>query len=363
MTAAETTLPTDAVQALAGRWLARLGDDDFVCSPAGLWLALGAVAAGAGGDTAKEFGALLGVSGEAAAGAVTGVARALGANDALAVATGVWSRVSVFEAYREALPGVGFGVLDGQGPIDAWVRAATDGMIDRLPLALGTGADLALVSALALKAVWRARFAPSRTRDAPFTDGYGDTADVPTMHQLIPASWAWRVGGATVVELPCEGPEETALRVRFVLGEERDGPAEALPAAWAPPRRREPVRAEAVDLSLPRFSVRTRIDLCAQLAGLGVGAATDPARADFSGLSPVPLHISDAAQEAYVRVAEEGVEAAAVTAVVMTRGAAPPRIKQTEPIAFDRPFGFAVLDAAGETPLFAGWQSSAPEAR
>ncbi|MFG2328374.1 serpin family protein [Streptomyces sp. NPDC048604] len=366
MTAAETSpaqaaLPAVAVRALASRWLPRLGDDDFVCSPAGLWLALGAVAAGAGGGTAKELAELVGVPGEEAAAAVTGVSRVLDASGAVAVATGVWSRVPVREAYREALPGVGFGVLQGQEPVDAWVRAATDGMIERLPLTIGAGAALVLVNALALKAVWQARFDPARTCDAPFTDGYGDTSAVPTMHRLLPASWAWRVGGATVVELPCEGPEGGALRVRFVLGEDRDGPAEALPAAWAEPARRTPLAAEGIELALPRFSVRTVIDVHAQLAALGVTEATDRERADFSRLSPEPLYVSDAAQEAYVRVAEEGVEAAAATAVVMTRSrTAAPQLRRVERIAFDRPFGFAVLDATGALPLFAGWRSSAP---
>ncbi|WP_406860673.1 serpin family protein [Streptomyces sp. HUAS MG47] len=355
MTVAETGLPVDAVRAVAARWLPRLGDDDFVCSPAGLWLALGAVAAGAGGGTAKELGALLGVPGEEAAGAVTGLGRALGAGGAVAVATGVWSRVPVHAAYREALPEVGFGALEGQEPVDAWVREATGGLIERLPLSLGPGAALVLVNALALKAVWQARFDPAHTRPEPFTDGYGDTASVPTMHRLLPGSWAWRVGAATVVDLPCEGP----VRVRLVLGEERDGP-EVLPAAWAEPERRTPLDADGVELALPRFSVRTTVDVHAQLAALGVTEATDPERADFSGLSPQPLYVSDAAQEAYVRVAEEGVEAAAVTAVVMTRGAAAPRLRRVERVAFDRPFGFAVLDAAGELPIFAGWRSSAP---
>ncbi|RSS34458.1 hypothetical protein EF906_29550, partial [Streptomyces sp. WAC08241] len=41
----ESTVPADTVRTLAARWLSRLGDGDFVVSPVGLWLALGAVAA------------------------------------------------------------------------------------------------------------------------------------------------------------------------------------------------------------------------------------------------------------------------------------------------------------------------------
>ncbi|MFE1902375.1 serpin family protein [Streptomyces gardneri] len=66
-------------------------------------------------------------------------------------------------------------------------------------------------------------------------------------------------------------------------------------------------------------------------------------------------------QEALVEIAEEGVEAAAVTQVTMTRSAAVPRPAVVERIAFDRPFGVVVLDTSGEVPLFVGWRRSAPE--
>ncbi|MBT2443314.1 serine protease [Streptomyces sp. ISL-36] len=336
------------------------GGRDFVCSPAGLWLALGAVAAGARAETAEELRGLLGAAGAEAADAVTAMAHELAGTDALDVATGVWSRSPLLASWTGALPDVGSGPLgrDAQVWLDAWVREATRGRIDRLPLALDGSEALVLVNALALKASWRAPFAPALTRDEPFTDASGDTVPVPTMRQRLPAHWAWTVGAATVVELPCEG--EPGALVRFVLGPRGAGPAEVLPAAWAPAAGREPLAAEAVDLALPRFSLRTRTDVHALLGVLGVDVAARP-EADFTGLSAErPLWISAAVQEALVEVAEAGVEAAAVTAVAMTRGAAPPRHEVVERIAFDRPFGVVVLDGSGEVPLFAGWKSGAP---
>jgi serpin B len=357
----------DAVRALAERWLPLLageageaGEEDFVCSPAGLWLALGAAAAGARGETAEELRALLGVAGEEAAEAVTAVARELGRTGALDVATGVWSRIPLLPAYVKALPDTGCGALDrdAQARLDAWVRESTGGRIERLPLALDGSEALVLVNALALKASWRVAFTAALTRDEPFTDGNGDTVPVPTMRQLVSARRVWTVDGVIVVELPCEG--EPGPLVRFVLGPEGAGVAEVLPAAWAPAERRRPLAAEAVDLALPRFSLRTRTDAHARLGALGAGLATRT-EADFTGLAAErPLWISAAVQEAVVQVAEEGVEAAAVTVVAMTRGGAPPRHELIARVAFDRPFGVVVLDGSGEVPLFAGRQSSAP---
>ncbi|MFH8575397.1 serpin family protein [Streptomyces zaomyceticus] len=380
MTPAPTAPEADAVQALAVRWLPCLGDDDFVCSPAGLWLALAAVASGARGRTAGELRELLGVDGEPAAGAVTAAGRRLGATDGVASATGVWSGVPILDGFRRGLPDVRFGVLPGaawfalpdevfgatddtspgevpdtQGELDDWVREATGGRIDGLPLDLDGSEDLVLLNALALKASWLSAFPAHLTRDEPFTDGHGDTRSVPTMRKRIPASWVWYVDGVTVVELPCDGDE--AARVRFVLGPEGTGPAEVLPAAWAGPAARKRLPADAADLGLPRFSLRTKSEVDGHLAALGITRALRPG-ADFSGLSAADLFISKVVQEVLVEVAEEGVEAAAVTQVTMTRSAAPSRREVVERISYDRPFGVVVLDASGEVPLFMGWRQS-----
>ncbi|WP_328944889.1 serpin family protein [Streptomyces sp. NBC_00250] len=383
MTPGPTAFEADAVQALAVRWLPLLGDDDFVCSPAGLWLALGAVASGARGRTAEELRELLGVDGDAAAEAVTGAGRRLGATGGVALATGVWSTMPVLDAFRRGLPGVRFGVLpgaawfalpdevfgatddmslgeipDAQDEIDAWVRESTGGRIQRLPLRLDGSEDLVLVDALALKASWLTAFPGHLTHDEPFTDGYGVTLPVPTMRQRIPAAWVWYAGGVTVVELPCEG--DAGARVRFLLGPEGAGPAEVLPAAWAGPGARTGLVADSAELLLPRFTLRTRTDVHDHLPTLGVRRAMSRHEADFLGLSAADLVLSKVVQEVRVEVAEEGVEAASATAVTMTRGAAPFRHKVVERIAFDRPFGVAVMDTTGEVPLFTGWRQSAP---
>ncbi|MEV0963135.1 serpin family protein [Streptomyces sp. NPDC049910] len=349
----------EAVQAVGERWLRQFdGRGDFVCSPAGLWLALGAVAAGARGGTAGELRALLGAAGEDAAAAVTSAARELAGTDALAVATRVWSRVPVNRAYREALPGIGFGRLgDGRDDIDAWVREATGGLIGELPVPVPSDTLLALVSVLALKGRWETPFPGHLTVPAPFTDASGTVHRVPTMHRRLAPGDAWTAGPAQVAQLRCEGGAAGAS-VRLVLGSPGAGPAEVLPAAWAPREACAPVDAEAVDLAVPRLALRTTTDVTPRLPALGVRQATT-AVADFSGLSPEPLAISMVVQEAVLRIAELGVEAAAATAVLTRAGGAPRPVRSLR-LAYDRPFGIVVLDASGRLPLFAAWQSTAP---
>ncbi|MFD5027325.1 serpin family protein [Streptomyces sp. NPDC058373] len=346
---------------LAIRWLPLAGRGDFALSPVGLWLALAALSVGARGGTAAELRRLLGVDGATAARAVARIAATLDATGALRHATRIWSRVPLEPGYVEALPGVGCGPMDAAA-VDAWVRKATDGMVERLPLHLTDATLLVLVDALVLKARWADPFSGSATRPRDFTAGNGTVHAVPTMHRSFPATQAWTARGEVrVLDLGCasSGPERSPARVRFALGPPGAPPADVLAATWAPSTARTPLDAGLVAVALPRLALRTTRDATGDVAALGAPTALTDA-ADFGGLSPVPLALSQVVQESVVRVAEHGVEAAAVTAVA-TRFGAPPPPDRVEHLAFDRPFGIAVLDSSGTLPLFTAWQSGAPE--
>ncbi|MDQ8701271.1 serpin family protein [Streptomyces sp. LHD-70] len=370
----EKVLPGAEVRRLAERWLPHLGrgGTDFACSPTGLWLALASVAAGARGGTAAELRALLGVAGEEAAGAVTEGARALAGTDALAVATGVWSRLPVYRAYREALPDIGFGPMD-PGGIDAWVDRATGGLVPRLPVRITEATQLVLVNALALKARWAVPFKGSATRPKPFTDVSGAEHEVATMHGPVPSGHAWDVtstgADARVVELACAAPAaessgaspSASAKVRFVLGAPGAEPAQVLPLAWAPAEQRRRIDASTIQVALPKLSLRTTVEALRHLEALGVRQAFRDS-ADFSGLSPEDIAVSQVVQETVVKIAEQGVEAAAATVVAMRLGSAYRPPTDIEHIAYDRPFGIVVLDGSGTVPLFTAWQAQAPAA-
>jgi serine protease inhibitor len=361
------TAHAGAIQELACRWLPIVAGGsgerggDFACSPAGLWLALAAAAAGAGGETAEELRKLLGTAGPEAAGAVTQAARAVAGTDAVAVATGVWACTPVYRAFRESLPDIGFGQLDPAdlSAVDDWVREATGGLIERLPAEPGPETLLLLVNAIALRARWAEPFEPHATHHRPFTDAAGGRESVPTMWKRVPLADAWTVGASHVVELRCRADGgKPGARVRFVLGDPGREAGAVLADAWAAPALRGPVDAEEVEISLPRLSLRTRLEVTDHLAALGIARSASDA-ADFSVMSPELLKIGAVVQEAVLRVAEKGVEAAAATVVEMLAGGAAP-VRRVERIRFDRPFGIVVLDAAGEVPLFTAWQAAVP---
>ena len=112
-----------------------------------------------------------------------------------------------------------------------------------------------------------------------------------------------------------------------------------------------------VELKLPRFEVRCTYQLAEALRGLGIEAGFDPSRSDFSGVTDHPegLSISEVMHDAWVKVDEEGTEAAAATGAMMA-GLALSEEEPPEPIPFhvDRPFVFLIRDNETGAVLFMG---------
>ena len=103
--------------------------------------------------------------------------------------------------------------------------------------------------------------------------------------------------------------------------------------------------AEQVGVRLPQMEIEQTHDLLDVLEGMGL-----PLRGDFSGLGQDGLEITDVVQKTYLKVDEEGTEAAAATGVAVGEAAAP---VPERVVTFDRPFLFLLIDTATRSPLFA----------
>jgi len=113
-----------------------------------------------------------------------------------------------------------------------------------------------------------------------------------------------------------------------------------------------------VSVVLPRFRLERQADMRRSLAILGMTAALDPARADFSGMNgrrapdPEALMLSNVPHQASVAADEEGIEAAAATSVRVVMMC----VRRRPPIVFraDRPFLFAIRDDRTGAIVFLG---------
>ncbi len=102
---------------------------------------------------------------------------------------------------------------------------------------------------------------------------------------------------------------------------------------------------------LPKFEFDTKYFMKETLIKMGMPTAFDDIKADFSGMTGSNnLYISSVIHQAYVKVDEEGTEAAAATAVIMTLKSAP----RTNIFRADHPFIFIIQDKETGNILFLG---------
>ena len=110
-----------------------------------------------------------------------------------------------------------------------------------------------------------------------------------------------------------------------------------------------------IDLSIPKFDVSSDLDLLDALAQLGMTDVQTPGTADFTPLTTanqLPLALTEAKHAARVKIDEDGCEAAAYTILMVTETAEMPPEEIVE-FKLDEPFLFAITGIDG-LPLFVG---------
>jgi serpin B len=119
------------------------------------------------------------------------------------------------------------------------------------------------------------------------------------------------------------------------------------------------MRSQEVDVFLPRFKFETRYLVGSNLSAMGMPDAFQESLADFSGITGgKDLYISSVIHQAMIDVNEEGSEAAAATAVVMSGKSV--NIDMPEEFRADRPFLFLIVHNSTGSILFIGRVSNPP---
>jgi serpin B len=351
---------------------------NLVFSPASIATALRLVLLGARGETAAQVAAALHLPSPDDAGpglrAVSALLRDLAAGElTLRAPNTVWLQSGLplepgFTAALAAAAAVALRDADfrraadqARREINQFIAEQTEGKISDLlsPGVIDPDTRLVLASAVYLKAAWVHPFRPGATHDAPFHPDPGTQVTVPTMQVRARLRYL-RGDGFHAVELPYAGAR---LGMVIVLPDGSPSPGPGDPAGHGSGTAAHPgplggllagLAPQQVTLALPRFRVTSGFGLRPVLAALGMPLAFSP-EADFSGITAAQrLRIDEVVHKAYIDVNEEGTEAAAATAVVMTASA---RIMDPEPpveMVVDRPFLFAITDLQTRLPLFLG---------
>ncbi|XP_033175586.1 antichymotrypsin-2 isoform X2 [Bombus impatiens] len=202
--------------------------------------------------------------------------------------------------------------------INSWVEQNTNNLIKELISAetINSMTRLVLVNAIYFKGQWKDKFDPKSTSDMPFHISKSEVKNVSTMY----GQGKYKYGelpdlNAKFVVIPYKGDE---LSMIIILPNEIDG----LPDVEKKLQSTNLTNIlsqgyeEEVELWLPKFKVESMLKLNDVLKEMGLTDAFS--NADFSEIADgANLYISDVIQKAYIKVNEEGSEAAAATGLLM----------------------------------------------
>ena len=342
-------------------------EDNLFFSPYSIFVALSMVYEGANGKTAEGMESVLHVPSE-------NLTRREGmrelilsvdkpASDAyvLRTANAVWIQrgYPVKEAYISILKGFYLSEVravdfknDPRGAekrINRWAEEQTSGRIRELVSGLSPLTRLVIVNAVYFKANWSSRFNPHNTRNGTF---YTPNGSITTPMMQQEGHFRYTEGEHfQAIELPYEGDR---LSMVIILPER--GHLKEIEGRLSPGLVKgivEGMKGENVKVIIPKFKFHKSYLLRDVLVEMGMGRAFSN-DADFSGISDKPLAISQVIHKTFISVAENGTEAAAATAVVMTAAAAPGGEQRYKVFNADHPFLFFIIDRENGVILFMG---------
>lgn len=344
-------------------------DSNVFVSPLSATMALGMTMNGAAGTTFDEMRATLGFGTLPREEILRSyrdliaLLRGLDRRVDFRIANAIWTATQFMAAVDPAFLtesqdyfGAKVAALDFSSPaaltaINGWVKAETNGRIERILDKIGPDLVMILGNAIYFKGDWRDAFPKGATKNAPFTTARGATVQVPMMTRTGPGR-VGGVGGRTVVESGYGGDAFAMTVILPAEGESVDELVTALtPEEWS--AQVASLRDSEVELTLPRFTLEWEARLNDELQAMGMRTAFIPRGADFTRLSPTEgrrLYIDFVKQKTFVAVDEVGTEAAAVTVVGIELVSAPQRAT----VRVDRPFVFAIRERLSGTILFVG---------
>ncbi len=247
--------------------------------------------------------------------------------------------------------GLDFSNVSGSlAAINGWVNTQTKGKIPTILDNIDSIDVMFLINAIYFNGSWRTRFDPAQTQDAQFTAADGSHQTVSLMHrdgtmlytagptyQAVDLSYGDSAFTMTVL-LPDSGTTVDALA------------ASLSPAFWD--TLTSSLRNLDVNLYLPKLTLTYARTLNGDLQALGMRDAFVPNGADFTRMSSAgkSLFIDFVKQKTYVRVDENGTEAAAATVTGIGVTSAGPTLT----MRVDRPYLFVIRERLTGTLLFMG---------
>lgn len=362
---------TDESTEFAFRFFKQVNDTEqekanWMVSPLSASLALGMVTNGAGNNTLAEMQKTLGFSSSsldemnAYYQKLTTALLDLDNTTKLGIANSIWIKqgFKVYDSFIEVnkkmydaqVQNLDFESPNAPDVINAWCAEKTNNCIDKVIDEIPDAACIYLLNALYFKGIWADKFDKSNTRPEDFTNEDGSLAKVQMMNQTETFGFTtneifsiaeFPYGNeafSMVVLLPAEGK---------TLDESLSGLTYNNWTVW-----NKMMNPYHLNVKFPRFELKYKKDLIKDMEAMGMMDAFNADKADLSAMSSADLFIGLLEQHTYIKVDEEGTEAAAVTVV----GGMNSSIGPSDSVDFhmNRPFAFMIKEKSTGTVLFMG---------
>ena len=342
-------------------------DENVFFSPVSVYTAFSVLYEGARGETAEQMLGVFGLEPDGAErhSASAHMMAALNAEDphaVLEIANALWLAdwFSPYEQYLDiarqtylaTAETVDFAGEDPPGvkKVNDWAAEKTSGKIQEVLdyRDVNNLTTAVITNAVYFKGTWLVQFPEEDTREGKFWKGE-DGIDADFMHVQGSFDYA-ETGDAQILRMPYEGDR---LSMLAVLPGEAGGLENLELSAGKMLEYAGMLEPREVLVSLPKFEIKTNYDLKRSLKEMGMPDAFDEKLADLSGLAdlallPGNLYVEKATHDAYVKVNEEGTEAAAVTTAVIQAVSQPPHFNA------NHPFLFTIYDEQSGLILFMG---------
>jgi len=279
----------------------------------------------------------------------------------LSIANSLWAKQGIGfkpdfmqrnqQFYGAKVTELDFGKPDAPKIINNWVKENTRGKIDQIVQQIQPDDVLFLINAIYFKGKWTKEFDKSQTTERPFYLSDGTQKQHPMMSQSGRYRY-YENENFQAVTLPY-GTERLSL---YVFLPRKNTSLDAFQQQLAVENWQQwmnQFQMRRGSIQLPRFKFEYDIQLNTALKSLGMEAAFDGSRANFSNMTSASVKIDEVKHKTFVEVNEEGTEAAAATSVRATLTSA--RMPE-EPfqMVVDRPFFCAIRDNQTGTVLFMG---------
>ncbi|MCH5280354.1 MAG: serpin family protein [Lachnospiraceae bacterium] len=238
--------------------------------------------------------------------------------------------------------------------INDWVKKATNDKIDQIVTDIDDSAYLLLLNAVYFNAKWTVPFAAELTYDETFHGLDGDK-EVPFMHMRDKFFKYYEYKGIRAIRLSYSN-SSTAMDILIPADPDEDVTALFNALTYEEKKELYQGLTDAEDqlignLRLPRFEFSSdALSLRQTFVSLGMAKAFGET-ADFPVIAD-NAYISDIVHKTYIRVDEEGTEAAAVTGAMVEAMSLP--VGEPIPFEVDMPFVYYISDTSDGTILFLG---------